>query len=63
MNNLLTMILDGFKKHSNIKVISFDIFDTVLFRMVKKPTDIFEIAAKKAINKGVLPSYITPIIY
>lgn len=63
MNNLLTKLIDELKKHNSIKIVSFDIFDTVLFRMVKKPTDVFEIAAEKAIKKGVLSYYMTPVIY
>ena len=35
MNNLLTMIIEKLEKYKNIKIISFDIFDTILFRMVK----------------------------
>lgn len=55
MNNLLTMIIEKLEKYKNIKIISFDIFDTILFRMVKKPEDIFKIAAKNAIREKSLP--------
>lgn len=33
-------------EHRNVKVISFDIFNTVLFRYVNKPEDVFEEAGK-----------------
>lgn len=63
MNNLLTMIIEKLEKYKNIKIISFDIFDTILFRMVKKPEDIFKIAAKNAIREKSLPYYITSELY
>lgn len=41
-----------------IKAISFDIFDTLLFRTVEKPTDIFEKTGTRAVEMGELPSYL-----
>ena len=63
MNVMMKKISEYLVTHKEIKVISFDIFDTVLFRMVRKPEDVFEIVGKKAIEKNILPDYITPIIY
>lgn len=41
-----------------VKVVSFDIFDTLLFRTVEKPTDIFVKTGEKAVEAGVLPPYL-----
>lgn len=38
----------------DINTISFDIFDTLLFRMVKRPIDVFEKVGKQAIKEGFL---------
>lgn len=58
-------MLKEIKKHLNkrIKVISFDIFDTIIFRMTKKPVDVFGLAAEKALQRGILQSHILPQIY
>lgn len=42
-----------------VRVISFDIFDTLLFRLVEKPIDIFRIVGDHAVKQGILPAYIT----
>lgn len=63
MSGMLSKIQDKLNQHSEIKVISFDIFDTILFRMVCKPVDVFEIVGEKAIEKGYLSEYISPVIY
>jgi len=39
---------------SKYKVISFDIFDTLLFRSCEDPSDIFELVGKKALNENLL---------
>lgn len=41
-----------------VKAVSFDIFDTLLFRTVEKPTDIFVRTGEKAVEAGVLPPYL-----
>lgn len=43
--------IDNFVK--NYQVVSFDIFDTLLFRNVPKPTDVFIVAQELAASKGV----------
>ncbi len=37
----------------NIKLISFDIFDTLLLRMVHKPIDVFKEVWKEAVKEGI----------
>lgn len=54
MNNRLFDIL---KKY---EIVSFDIFDTVLFRAVKSPQDVFLVVAKKAGEAGCLNAYYKP---
>lgn len=63
MNRLLQRIEQELKVYKEVKVVSFDIFDTVLFRMVKKPADVFELAARKGKEQGCLAEYITPVVY
>lgn len=63
MSGMLSKIQNELKKHNEIKVISFDIFDTILFRMVCKPADVFEIVGEKALERGYLAEYISPVIY
>lgn len=43
----------------NFHVISFDIFDTLIFRMVEKPQDIFEMTADRAKEQQKLDKYIS----
>jgi FMN phosphatase YigB (HAD superfamily) len=46
MSALISYIQTYIKKH-NIKVVSFDLFDTLIFRHVSKPTDVFALAYAK----------------
>lgn len=41
-----------------LRAVSFDIFDTLLFRTVEKPTDIFARTGERAVKLGVLPAYL-----
>ncbi|PID02605.1 hypothetical protein CSV67_08190 [Sporosarcina sp. P2] len=45
----------------NCELYSFDIFDTLLFRAVKEPKDLFLKVGKEAINRGYLRKGISPI--
>lgn len=63
MNRLLELIKNELEKNPQINTISFDIFDTILFRMVQKPADIFIQTGKKARSKGYLSKHVTPKIY
>lgn len=47
-------------KMDQIKVVSFDIFDTLIFRAVRKPSDVFEIVWEKAIEKGYVEEWCKP---
>ena len=40
----------------SVKVVSFDIFDTLVFRLVKNPCDVFSIMFDS--DKALFPSYI-----
>lgn len=60
---ILTTVIEKELKLHQIKVISFDIFDTLLFRTVRHPDDVFEIVGKKAVNAGVLKEHIAPVAY
>ncbi|WP_271713586.1 HAD hydrolase-like protein [Anaeromicropila herbilytica] len=55
--------MDSLKKQINsigsIEIVSFDIFDTVLFRTVKKPSDAFLIIADHARKLRILNEYIS----
>lgn len=44
----------------NIKIVSFDIFDTILFRTVENPPDVFDIVGEKAIKSGIIDSNFSP---
>ena len=56
--------LSGYMKvGANIKLISIDIFDTLLFRTVANPSDIFQITGQRAVTKSVLPHHITPELF
>jgi FMN phosphatase YigB (HAD superfamily) len=48
---------------SSIKMISLDIFDTLLFRSCSRPTDVFVAAAEKAVTAGILRSTIRPYAF
>jgi len=63
MYNLTEGIKTELNKKTDIKVISFDIFDTILFRMVRKPVDVFERVGKLAQEQKKLPQHVSPIIY
>lgn len=45
------------------KIVSFDIFDTLIFRLTSEPTDVFEKVGKRAEKDGILPFGITGIDY
>ncbi|MFC5735398.1 HAD family hydrolase [Cytobacillus gottheilii] len=50
------------KEHiDEYEVISIDIFDTLLFRTVKKPNDVFHLVGLEALEKGLLRKGITPL--
>lgn len=53
MKNLLDKDFDKYLNDKNIKYISFDIFDTLVFRKVNNPTDIFEIISKHKYIKEI----------
>ena len=57
MSALISYIQTYITQH-NIKVVSFDLFDTLIFRRVSKPTDIFSLAYIKV--KNVLSLDFTP---
>ena len=63
MTDLFTKIDERLKKHPEITALSFDIFDTILFRMTAVPKDVFEIVGRKAVEKKLLPQHIHPSIY
>ena len=46
-------------KKGTFKVISFDIFDTLLFRLVDQPKQIFDEIGKKAIKSNLLHNFIS----
>lgn len=48
-----------YEQNHIIKAVSFDIFDTLLFRTVQKPTDIFEKTGTRAVEVGAIPTYLT----
>jgi len=45
--------------HANLKVVSFDFFDTLVFRTVPSPKDVF-VAAAERLPPGVLPDALEP---
>lgn len=63
MYSLVEAIKKELNRNARIKVISFDVFDTILFRMVRKPVDVFEYVGKKAQEQNVLPAHVSPVIY
>lgn len=52
--------LKPIKELKGIKLISCDIFDTLLMRTTVDPEDIFTHVAKSAINKGAMSAHISP---
>lgn len=54
---ILNRIRESEQDHA-VKAVSFDIFDTLLFRTVEKPTDIFAVTGEKAADAGILPPYL-----
>ena len=63
MNRLLEQVQNTLTDNKNITIISLDIFDTLLFRTVKKPDSVFEIIGKKAISRGILENHMDPMTY
>lgn len=51
------------KENSNIQVISADLFDTLLFRTVKYPVDVFELAGKRGKACRYIKEHIEPVEY
>lgn len=52
-------ILKLLQKHPNISLISFDIFDTLVTRVVNKPEDVFFILEKELIEKKLITSEVS----
>jgi len=50
MNNCIATTID-FPNLDNYKVISFDIFDTAVFRMVFEPRDVFLLMEEELVEK------------
>jgi predicted HAD superfamily hydrolase len=57
----ITDLLTQLKVYKQIEIVSFDIFDTLLFRTVKRPVDVFEIVAQRANKDGLTPTYISEL--
>ena len=53
MKSILDKDFEKYLNNKNIKYISFDIFDTLAFRKVNEPTDIFEIMSKHKSVKDI----------
>lgn len=47
----------------SVRLISLDVFDTLLFRRSARPADVFEAAAAKAIERGIMRRPTTPAEY
>lgn len=47
----------------SVRLISLDVFDTLLFRGCARPADVFEMAAAKAAERGILRRPTTPAEY
>lgn len=47
----------------SVRLISLDVFDTLLFRCTARPADVFERAAAKAIERGIMRRPTTPAEY
>lgn len=54
-------VLKTIRNDTKIKLISFDIFDTLIFRCVNEPKQIFSLVGHRAKEVGVLPSYFSDI--
>jgi predicted HAD superfamily hydrolase len=50
-------------KNNNYQLVTFDFFDTLIFRTTDNPKDIFIETAERMRLEGKLPSYITPLRY
>lgn len=53
---MIDKIINYVETHEKIKVISFDIFDTLLLRTVSEPTQVFEVVY--AMNKELFPDFV-----
>ena len=51
-------LLEAIKKINLYDLISFDIFDTLLFRICNEPSDVFTLAANKVIADYNFPYHI-----
>lgn len=54
-------MLEIIGKDTEIKLVSFDIFDTLIFRCVDEPKQIFTLIGSRAKNIGAIPSYFADI--
>ncbi len=54
-------MLEIIRKDTEIKLVSFDIFDTLIFRCVDEPKQIFTLVGSRAKNIGAIPSYFADI--
>lgn len=54
-------ILKIIRNDVEIQLISFDIFDTLIFRCVDEPKQVFSLVGQKAKNLGVIPSHLADI--
>ena len=54
-------MLEIIRKDTEIKLVSFDIFDTLIFRCVEEPKQIFTLVGSRAKNIGAIPSYFADI--
>lgn len=63
MNGLLDLVEDMIQEHPEIRVVSFDIFDTIIFRMVSQPADVFEMVGRSALETEALPEWVCPTLY
>lgn len=46
-----------------VSVVSFDVFDTLLWRRVPRPTDTFVILGKQLLDAGLLRSWVDPLAF
>ena len=53
LNSEISAEIDLIFKNKEVKVVSFDIFDTLLRRKCGAPTDIFTLVAKTAIERNI----------
>lgn len=57
----IEQILEYLVNHNEIKVVSFDIFDTLLFRSVIEPKDVFNKVGELAKKENLIPKYIDDV--